>query len=142
MKKLLGILSAIFVCASIAYAAVDNVRASASLVTTAAATNSYVVRGVVEGVNITCPATKTCGVSIVTASGLTLYSKTGITTASDGYTPIRWPMYSPAGTILSDSGSTNVYGTVAIAELVTFTITPADNTTGTNTYTADLIIQK
>lgn len=143
MKKLLSILSCVlFVCTITARAAVDNVRASATLVTTAAATNTYVVRGVVEGVNITCPSTKTCTVSIVTASGLTLYSKSGITTATDGYTPIRWPMYSPAGTILSDSGSTNVYGAVAIAEAVTFTITPAADTTGTNSYTAELIVNK
>lgn len=143
MKKTLPVIvGAFFAVALAAVAAVDNVRASASLVTTAASTNTYVVRGVVEGVNITVPATKTCEVSIVTASGFTLYSKSGITSATDGYTPIRWPMYSPAGSLLVDSGSTNVYGAVAIAEAVTFTITPQAATTGTNTFVAELIVNK
>ena len=143
MKKILSYAAAILVALTFtAVAAVDNVRVSSSLVTTAASTNTYVVRGVVEGVVVQIPATKTGGVSIVTASGYTLFSKSGLTSATDGLFPIRVPTYSPAASLLVSADSTNVYGQVAVAEAVTFTVTPADNTTGTNTFTAELIVNK
>jgi len=150
--KIVSIIVAALLSLSIsARAEVDNVTASAQTITTAGFTNTYFVRGLVEGVNITIPTAKTATVTVVTASGLTLYSGSALTSDTDGYTPIRFPVRGSTGAALTwitaqaaeANAATNIlYDRVGVAEAVTITVTPAANTTGTNTYTAELIVSK
>jgi len=150
MKKIVCILFA-FVLAIPAFAAMDDVTSSGTTITTAGFTNSYMVRGEVEGVIVTIPAAKTATVSIVTASGVTLYTGTALTSATDGYVPLRYPAQGSTGSTLTwltsqpaaANAATNIiYDTIGIAELVTLTVNPAENTTGTNTYSVKLIVNK
>lgn len=152
MKKMLSVIFALLVAFSIpALAEMDNVTASASTITTAGFTNSYIVRGEVEGVIVEIPTAKTATVTIATASGVTLYTGTALTSATDGYVPIRYQAKGSTGTgltwITADASiagaATNaIYGKIGIAESVTFTVNPAANTTGTNTYSVKLIVNK
>lgn len=152
MKKLAVIVGLFAVFAAHgAFAVVDDVKASASTVTTAGFTNTYMVRGLVEGVIVEIPTAKTATVSIVTASGVTLYTGTDLTSATDGYVPLRYQAKGSTGAGLTwitaqasiAGAATNViYEKMGIAEEVTITVNPAANTTGTNTYSAQLIVSK
>ena len=150
MKKIACILFA-FVLAIPAFAAMDDVTSSGTTITTAGFTNSYMVRGDVEGVIVTIPAAKTATVSIVTASGVTLYTGTALTSATDGYVPLRYEAKGSTGSTLTwltsqaaaANAATNIiYDTIGIAETVTFAVNPAANTTETNTYSVKLIVNK
>jgi hypothetical protein len=146
MKKIACILFA-FILAIPAFAAMDDVTVSGTTITTAGFTNSYTLRGEAEAVVVTVPTAKTATVSIVTASGFTVFSKSQ--TNGTYFYPVRIPAVDTAGAALSytvdTSATTNTvyYLTKApLAELVTFTVNPAANTTGTNTYSVKLIINK
>lgn len=150
MKKLIA-LAAVVLMAGNLFAAMDDITASASTVTTSGFTNTYMVRGLVEGVIVTIPSAKTATVSVVTASGVTLYTGTDLTSSTDGYVPLRYQAKSATGsglvwltggTGLANSTTNAVYDRIGIAEEVTITVTPAANTTGTNTYSAQLIVNK
>lgn len=151
MKKIIYIMLAIVAASVSAFAEMDDVTSSGTTVTTAGFTNSYIVRGEVEGVIVEIPTAKTATVSIATASGVTLYTGTALTSATDGYFPIRFPARDSSGAILSAitaqaaaaNAATNIiYSKIGVAELVTFTVNPAANTTGTNTYSVKLIVKK
>jgi len=151
MKKFLACL--IVACAAFAIPAraeVDDVTFSLSSITTNEDSATYMVRGSVEGVIIAIPTAKTATVSIATASGVTLFSKS-MTSATDGYIPLRHQVYGSTGSALTyqsaSSDAANTYtnavlGVVSIAEKVTATVAPAASTTGTNAYTVKLIIRK
>jgi hypothetical protein len=150
MKKIVCILIASLLSVS-AFAAMDDVTSSGTTVTTAGFTNSYIVRGEIEGVIVTIPSAKTATVSIVTASGVTLYTGTALTSATDGYVPLRYPAQGSTGSTLTwltsqaaaANAATNIiYDTIGIAELVTFAVNPAANTTETNTYSVKLVVNK
>ena len=128
-----------------AYAQMDTRDFSASLVTTNVGTQSFTLRGEVEGINVVIPAGKTCTVAIAT-SQQTLFSKADMTAASDGFFAVRIPTHTTAGVAITavDNGSNtnSLYGKAAAAGSVTATFTPAAATTGTNTYTATVIYKK
>ena len=65
--------------------------------------------------------------------------------------PLRYPAKGSTGSTLTwltsqaaaANAATNIiYDTIGIAELVTLTVNPAANTTGTNTYSVKLIVNK
>lgn len=150
MKKIIAII-AIAIAGFSAQAAMDDVTSSGTTITTAGFTNSYMVRGEVEGVIVSIPSAKTATVTIVTASGVTLYTGTALTEDTDGYIPLRYQAKGSTGSGLTwitaqasiAGAATNIiYDNIGVAELLTFTINPAANTTGTNTYSAKLIINK
>jgi len=149
--KYLSILLVAVAFAIPARAAMDDVTFTVTSITTNPASASYTVRGEVEGVILTMPANKTGTVSIATASGVKLYEVADLTSANNGYIPIRYPAKTSAGATIVDitgqaalaNAATNiVYTKIGIAELVTATVTPKTGTSGTNTYSAKLIINK
>lgn len=150
MKKLLAILAVTGLSLGSARAEMDDVTFTLSSVTNLTDSATYVVRGYVEAVNVVIPANKTATVSIATASGVTLFSK-AMTSATDGYFPIRYPVYGSTGSLLTyqatagaaaNTFTNSVVDRIGIAEAVTATVTPEAATTGTNTYTATLIVKK
>jgi hypothetical protein len=143
MKYIAIIFAAIAISAN-ARASMDDVQYTLTSIITNQASATYVVRGTIDAVNAVIPANKTATVTIVTASGVTIFSK-AMTSATDGYFPILVPAYTTAGDAITTiiNGSTNiVYRTLSVADSVTATVAPAANTTGTNTYTATLIVNK
>ena len=149
--KYLSILLVLAAIAVPARAEMDDVSYTLSAITTNQASASYIVRGEIEGVIVTIPANKTGTVTVATASGVTLYTGTALTSATDGYVALRYPAQSSAGATLTSltaqpaaaNTATNViYTKIGIAELVTATIAPAANTTETNTYSVKLIVNK
>ena len=138
MKKLAFLLA---IVAGTAAAQVDDLTFTLTAAGTNQANKSYITRGSVEGVLITIPAGKSAAVTVVTASGFTVYSKSGLTAATDGFVPLQYPFYGSDGAALY-AGTNAVVGKIGIAESVTATVAPAANTTGTNTYTVKLIVGK
>jgi hypothetical protein len=151
MKYLTAILAVVLASLSVpAIAGMDDVTYSLSAITTNQDSAAYTVRGQVEAVYVSIPATKTATVSLATASGVTIFSKS-MTSATDGYFPVLFPAYSSAGVALtsltSGDGSTNavenaIYTKLGVADVVTATVEPGVGTTGTNAYTAKLIINE
>jgi len=83
-------------------------------------------------------------VSIATAEG-TLFSKSAVTAATDGWFTPRLATHTSAGvayTIADTAGTNAVLEKAAMAGTVTATFTPAANTTETNAYSAKLIYKK
>jgi len=152
MKKIAILIALVLAAISVpAHAQMDDVPYSLTSITTNQASAAYIVRGEIEGVIVEMPTGKTGTVSIVTASGVTLYTGTALTSATDGYVALRYPAQSSAGanltTITAQAAAANaatniVYTKIGVAELVTATITPAANTTGTNTYSVKLVVNK
>ena len=109
-----------------------------------AKTNSYVIRGDLQGIHIdvTAPATNT--VTVTDVYGRTLFTKTTI--AADAYYPILVPAYSPAGVALTFVGGTNntanvVYTKEALAGKVTCVIL-GENAAISNACTVTLIYNR
>jgi hypothetical protein len=151
MKKIVYFLAVMVAFSFSAFAEMDDVSYRLSSITTNTDSAAYIVRGEIEGVIVEMPTGKTGTVSIVTASGVTLYTGTALTPATDGYVALRYPAQSSAGANLTAitaqaaaaNAATNiVYTKIGVAELVTATITPAANTTGTNTYSVKLVVNK
>lgn len=147
MKKILfyGLIAVVALGAVSALAEMDNRDFTVSTVTTNVGTKSYTLRGEVEGINVVIPTGKTCTVAIATAQQ-TIYTGTALTTATDGYFPVRLAIVDSTGTAISEvdagSNTNSVYAKAAMAGTVTATFTPAAGTTGTNSYTATVIYKK
>jgi hypothetical protein len=126
MKKLAYILLAVAAFGVVsASAEMDNKPFTGTPLGTTAITNSYVLRGTLEGVaiDLTAPATNT--VTITDEYGQTLFSKSSI--AADAYYGIVFPQYTYAAAAATFVGGTNdtanvVYGKTAIAGKVTCVI--------------------
>jgi hypothetical protein len=144
MKKWLSILAVGLALAGIAQAQLmDDVEKTYSLITTNSDSDTYVLRGDVEGVWIDVAATKTNTILISDAMG-TIFGKD---VSVDAFYPIRVPMYSTAGAALTFVGGTNntanvVYGKRPMADEVTIRAAGAADTTGTNSVTIKLIYRK
>jgi hypothetical protein len=149
--KYLSILLVFAAFAIPARAAMDDVTYTLSSITTNQSSAAYTVRGEVEGVILTMPANKTGTVTVATASGVKLFEVADLTSANNGYIPLRYPAKTSANATivnltgqaaLANSATNIVYTKIGIAELVTTTIAPAANTTGTNTFRVKLVINK
>ena len=141
MKKIL--FSAVCVSAIAALAAVNDYRASATLVGTAAQTNSVTIRGVVEGVYVDVAANATGAVTITTAQGQTILNKTGIT--ADTYFPVRAPVFLTTGVqakFTDPTSSTNdVLDKIAVGGVVTVVQT-SPGASGTNTISTTILYSR
>lgn len=131
MKKI-AILVAIFAAIFSVKAEMDSVKFTLSAATTNVATGTYVVRGQIEGIYADVTANKTQTVAVATVED-TVISKS---LSADA-------MFYPRVLGNDDSGaSTNVFAQFVSAGDLTVTVTPAANTTGTNTTTITVIYSK
>jgi len=151
MKKIAFILAA-FVALSVSVSAqsVDKAGMSTTTITTNQGVDSASVRGLIEGVTIVIPTAKTATVTIATSEGVTIFTKADMT-AGTTYHPIRVPAQTTAGATITwitaqaaaANAATNiVYDKVATVGPVTFTVAPAANTVGTNTFSAFISYSK
>jgi hypothetical protein len=127
-----------------ALAGMEAQEFSATAITTAAKTNSYVLRGELYAVYVDCAAGKTNTVTITDSFG-TIFTKAALT--ADALYPLLYPAYSSAAAALTFVGGTNntanvVYAKRGLASAVTCVITPAAGTTGTNTFKAYVIYNR
>jgi len=145
MKKILNALVAlVLIGAGVAVAGMEAQKFESSLVTTAAGTNEFILRGELYGVYVDCAAGKTNTVLITDEHG-TIFDKSGLTT--DAHYPLLYPAYgSTAAALTFVGGESNTVNTVyakrAVASKVTCVITPAAGTTGTSTYKVYLLYNK
>jgi hypothetical protein len=131
MKKF-AILVALVAAIFSAKAEMDSVKFTLSAATTNVASQTYVIRGQIEGIYADVAANKTQTVAVATVED-TVLSKS--LTADE--------MFYPRIVGNNDSGaSTNVFASFVSAGDVTVTVTPAANTTGTNTTTVTVIYSK
>jgi len=151
MKKLVYILAVLVAFSVTANAELDNVSYTLTSITTNQSSSAYIVRGEIEGVIVEIPTGKTGTVTVATASGVTLYTGSALTSATDGYVALRYPAKTSAGATithltgqpaLANAATNIIYTKIGVAELVTATIAPAADTTGTNTYSVKLVINK
>lgn len=141
MKKLFAILL-IAACAFSAHAQMDNITLTYSLVSTNSDSDTYTVRGLLEGVYVDVAALKTNTILITTTEG-TLFSKD---VSTDAFFPIRIPMYSTQGAALYSGAYTNglapLYGQWPIAGPVTLRAAGTAAAGETNSVTMKLIFRK
>lgn len=131
MKKFAFIAAMLMIAAS-AKAEMDSVKFTLSAATTNVADEAYVIRGQIEGIYVDVTAGKTQTVAVATAQDTILSASI----TADG-------MYYPVQLGNNDSGaSTNAFVRFPAAGDVTVTVTPAANTTGTNTTEVTVIYSK
>jgi hypothetical protein len=126
----------------VAFAQMDNITKTWVQVGTNSNSDTYTVRGLVEGVWVDVAANVTNAVTITCDEG-TIFSKS---VTADGFYPIRVPMYSTAGAALYAGAYTNglvpVYGQMPLATPVTIRAAHAAGTTTTNSITVKFIFKK
>lgn len=143
MKKLFALIL-IVACAGVALGQMDNVTRTYVQVATNSNSETSVLRGWLEGVYVDVAALKTNTVLITTTEG-TLFSKD---ISTDGFFPIRTPMYGTTGLALLNGAFTNglapLYGKWPIAGPVTIRAAHGPGTAAetTNSITIKLIYSK
>jgi len=132
MKKVLSHIILIAMAVP-AFALMDSKDFTATVVGTATGTQSFVIRGALEGVYVTVPSGGTGTVTIATAQQ-TLFTKS--CTASAFY-PIQVPAYGSTGSALTFSAYSTAYS------VVTYTNTGVNDSGGTistNTYIGKYVL--
>lgn len=144
MKKSIIALAALTVACA-AFAQMDQAILSSSQITTNVGTASEIVKGEIFGIRLETTANKTNGVAITTAEGETVLAVSALT-ADQTYFPLVGAHASATGaalTAVDAGGNTNaVYIQQAVSSLLTLTVTPAADTTGTNTVKAIVTFRK
>lgn len=113
-------------------AEMDSAKFTLSTVTTNVGSKAFVIRGQIEGIYVDVTAGKTQTVAVATAQDTFLSAS--ITSDT---------MYYPVQVGNNDSGAaTNAFVRFPAAGDVTVTVTPAANTTGTNTTEVTVIYSK
>lgn len=142
MKKSFAILALFSLC-SVAQAGMNDITVSYTLITTNSDSDTYVLRGELEGVYVDVAATKTNAVLITDEYGATLFNAA---VSSDLFYPIRVPLYGTTGSLITfiGGGATNDtantwYGKYPMAGAVTIRIAGHGASTGTNAVSATLI---
>lgn len=142
MKKLFAILALVSLC-GIAQAGMNDISVSYTLITTNSDSDTYTLRGELEGVYVNVAATKTNAVLITDEFGSTLFNAA---ISTDGFYPIRVPLYGTTGALITfiGGGATNDtantwYGKYPMAGEVTIRIAGHGASTGTNAVSATLI---
>jgi hypothetical protein len=147
MKKILISLSALAIGVSTGMAAMDDVSFTVNPGTAKAATNTFVMRGFLEGVEIStvAPVTTCTNAVVITYADQTMFSKstTGDVSNAISAAPMRvMDNYAGADLIYeTTAGTTNtVYGKWAVAG----TVKVVQTFTGTsnNTFTVKLVYSK
>jgi hypothetical protein len=140
MKKLISLI-VLAAWAFPAFALMDTKDFSATVVGTATGTQSYVIRGELEGVYVTVPSGGTATVTIASREQ-TLFTKS--CTASAFY-PILIPAYGTTGSALTQSAylSTNVvYTKAAMAGSITATFVGENAASVTNSWKATILYSR
>ena len=141
MKKMLMI-AILAAFAQAGFAAMDDRDYSVAVIGTATNSQSFVLRGELEAVYVTIPASATGTVTVATSQG-TVFTKSALT-ASGVYFP-RVALQTTAGAAATFVGGTNNtanawYGKAPLAGSVTVTV--IGESEGTNTYGAKIIYNK
>lgn len=139
MKKIIALVCSLIAFASLSLAqTMDSRTFTLSHIGTNVASQSFVLRGELQSVYVDVTANKTQTVAVASAFGTAL---------SQSFTAdaVRYPrvqLQSTAGTdIISGTTSNTAFGKFPMAGAITVTVTPAANSTGTNT-TAVTVIYK
>jgi len=140
MKKYFLSIAAGLAVASSAFSQTMDTRVfTLSTIGTNVSSQSFVLRGELEGVYVDVTATKTQTVKVATSYATALEQSF----TADGVRFPRVQLHNTAGvaqTAVDGGANTNaVLGKLAVAGPVTVTVTPAANTTGTNTTTVTII---
>jgi hypothetical protein len=126
--------------------AYDQAGFSVSTITTNVGTDARSIKGEIDTIIVTIPTAKTATVAVASAEGITLFSKAGLTSATDGAFPVRYQVYSSAGTaqtVVDAGANTNaLLDRIISVGAVTVTVTPAAATTETNTYSVFINYKK
>ena len=140
MKKFF-IFIAVLLLALQAYAGMDSVNFTATVIGVATNTKSYTLRGEVEAIKITVPTDGT-GTVTFASEELTLLSASAIT-ATATYMP-RSAIHTTAGVAIVSTGATTntVYGKMPIAGVVTMTVVGGNEASETNSWIATLIYKR
>ena len=130
MKKTCLAVLAAMVAGIVSAQTVDQKNLSTTAIGTNAATATAGIRGVVESIRVDVYTAGTSAVSVVTADGMTLFSKADCT--GTNWYNVRFPACTYAGTaIVSSSAESNkVWMAPAIVSDVTATFTGSTTTTG------------
>lgn len=155
MKKIFVFCLALVALAGVAMAEIDQARISVTVPTISTNTGTVTIKGKILSVRFDTAANKTNDWALTTAEGETILAKTGLTTDTT--------FFPRAATHINSSGAaatfntyniTNVtagaavavanawYDKIAVASTLTLTITPAADTTGTNTHVAIITYEK
>jgi hypothetical protein len=126
--------------------AYDQAGFQVTTITTNVGVDSRSIKGEIDTIIVAIPTAKTATVSVASAEGITLFSKADLTSATDGAFPVRYQVYSSAGVAQTAPGAgstTNaLLDRIISVGAVTLTVTPADNTTGTNSYSVFINYKK
>lgn len=141
MKNYFIALFALIALAGTSFAQVMDTRVyTISTIGTNAGSQTFTIRGELEGVYVDVTATKTQTVAVTTSYGATALSQSF---TADGLRFPRVQLHNTAGVAQAavDSGAnTNaILGKIPLAGPVTVTVTPSANTTGTNTTTVTIV---
>jgi hypothetical protein len=120
----------------------DNKEFAAAKQTIAGSTNSQtlVLRGLLEGVNIDVGTATTRTQTVTVASAQqTLFTKA---VTADGWFPLQYPQYGSTGAALSLDATNSWYGKAPMAGDITVTIVGGNAANVTNTTTVTLIYSK
>jgi hypothetical protein len=128
------------------FAQMDQVVLSSSQITTNVGTASAIVKGEIYSIRMDTTANKTNGIAIKTAEGETVLAVSALT-ADATYFPLVPASKAADGAAATFVGGTNdtanaVYLRQGVSSLLTMTVTPAANTTGTNTMRAIITFKK
>jgi hypothetical protein len=144
MKYIAAIIASFLIVSGAA--AYDQAGFSVSTITTNVGTDARSIKGEIDTIIVTIPTAKTATVAVASAEGITLFSKADLTSATDGAFPVRYQVYSSVGTaqtVVDAGANTNaLLDRIISVGAVTVTVTPAANTTGTNTYSVFINYKK
>lgn len=145
MKKVLACLLVGFIGTSAALAEWDRADIEVSVVNINTGTVSTVVKGEIGTIITTVPTGATGTITLATADGVTLFSKSGLTAGTSAWTVLT-PAYTAAGVAITEraGGDTNVYTNsiykaFSTASEVTMTVITTGASSGTNTYKAGIV---
>ena len=145
MKKVLAFVAAMAAVSVCALAQMDQTIISSSSITTNVGTGTGIVKGEIFSIRLDGAANKTNAISIATAEGETILAVAALT-ADGTYYPRLGINNAADGTAITDiqtTGTNVVYdGRIGVASLLTMTVTPAANTTGTNETKAIITFKK
>lgn len=135
-----SMLVAVMLCAGIAFAGADQAILSASVTAGTTNTASATIKGEIDNIQIVIPASCTSTVSIATSGGVTLFSKSGMTSGTTTYN-VRVPVHNTSGTAQTYTDYTNAVQSVLAPAVVVDTVTATFINNGPATATIAAKIQ-
>ena len=134
MKKIFASM-VVLALANAAYAGTSDRPVTFSLITTNSDTETYVVRGQIEAIEVDVAATKTNVILIADQVGATIFSAT---VSADAVYPILVPTYSTTA-VQNYAGTNAVLARYPASGDITIRAAGAAGTTGTNSVSVNVI---